>query len=204
MAKNMYSYIKDAWKNPDKSYIGNLQWERTIDWRAGNSFVRMDKPTRLDRARALGYKAKEGYIIVRVRVRRGGQQKRDIKAGRRAKRKGILKMTLRKSIQRIAEERVSRHYPNMEILNSYYVGEDGKHKYYEVILVDKSHPNIVNDPKINWIAEPQHTHRVFRGLTSSGIKGRGLRWKGKGAERFRPSRAANIRRERRTQYKAIP
>jgi large subunit ribosomal protein L15e len=204
MAKNMYSYIRDSWKSPDRSYVGNLQWERTIDWRAANSFVRVDRPTRLDRARALGYRAKQGFLVVRARIRRGGQQKRTIKGGRRAKRKGIQKMTVAKSIQRIAEERTARHYPNTEVLNSYYVGEDGKHKYYEVILVDTSHPAIVSDPKINWICEPQHSRRAFRGLTSAGIKGRGLRWKGKGAERFRPSRAANIRRERRTQKTATP
>lgn len=204
MVKSMYNYVRDAWKNPRNSYVRNLQWERTIDWRAGNSFVRVDKPLRLDRARALGYKAKEGYIIVRARVRRGGEQRRQIKGGRRPKRKGINKLTLAKSIQRIAEERTARRYPNTEVLNSYYVGEDGKHKYYEVILVDKSHPAIKSDPSINWICEPQNKGRVYRGLTSAGKKGRGLRWKGKGAERMRPSRAANIRRERRIQYKAVP
>ena len=33
-----------------------------------------------------------------------------------------------------------RKYPNMEVLNSYWVGQDGKQKYYEVILVDGHHP----------------------------------------------------------------
>lgn len=203
MVKNMYGFIRNAWKSPDKSYVGDLQWSRTIDWRAGRSFVRVDRPTRLDRARELGYKAKEGYIIVRAKVRRGGQQKRAIRAGRRAKRKGILKMTLAKSLQRIAEERVAKRHPNMEVLNSYYVGEDGRNKYYEVILVDTSHPAILKDAKINWLCKPKQSGRTFRGLTSAGRKGRGLRWKGKGAERFRPSRAANIRRERRTQKNVL-
>ena len=45
------------------------------------------------------------------------------------------KMTLKKNIQVIAEERVADKYPNTEVLNSYYVGEDGLYKYYEVILV---------------------------------------------------------------------
>ena len=92
-----------------------------------------------------------------------------------------------KSIKRIAEERVQKHYPNMEVLNSYWVGQDGRHKFYEVILVDVSHPAIINDPKIAWIAAKQHRSRVYRGLTSAGRKGRGLRWKGKGVEHARPS-----------------
>jgi large subunit ribosomal protein L15e len=99
-----------------------------------------------------------------------------------------------KNIQRIAEERTAKHYPNLEVLNSYCIGQDGKHKYYEVILVDPHHPVIKSDPKINWICEPQHTRRVNRGLTSAGKHGRGLTNKGKGAEKVRPSIKANDRK----------
>ncbi len=190
MAKNMYDYIGDAWKTPEKNYLKKLNWERKIQWRKDPVIQRVEHPTRLDRARALGYRAKQGYIVVRTRVRRGGMRKPTIRAGRRAKRKGISKITMAKSIQRIAEERVARHYPNLEVLNSYWIGEDGRHKYYEVILVDPFHPVIENDPKINWIIKPQHKRRVFRGLTSAGKKGRGLTTKGKGAEKARPSQAA--------------
>ena len=185
--KNLYQYVQEGWKNPSESYLKDLQWERRIEWRREGSFVRIDKPTRIDRARALGYKAKQGYVMVRARVRRGGLRKRTIKGGRRAKRKGMTKITMAKSIQRIAEERTSKRYPNLEVLNSYWVGEDGKHKYYEVILVDPHHPVIKSDPKINWICKPPHKSRANRGLTSAGKKGRGLRHKGKGAEKVRPS-----------------
>ncbi len=164
----------------------------------------MEHPTRLDRARAVGYRAKGGFVLVRVRVRRGGQRKRAIIAGRRPKHKGVLRMTLAKSLRRIAEERAQKHYPNLEVLNSYWVGEDGKQKFYEVILVDPSHPEILADPKVRWVAERANRGRVYRGLTSAGTEGRGLRWKGKGAERFRPSRARNRRETRRTQTKVIP
>src|SRR2546422_144779 len=114
--------------------------------------------------------------------------------GRHPKRRGMNKITMGKSIQRMAEERVSKRHPNMEVLNSYWVGEDGGHKYYEVILVDPQHPAIKNDPKINWICEPQHRGRAFRGLTSAGRKGRGLMYKGKGSERSRPSIGAHDRK----------
>jgi len=91
----------------------------------------------------------------------------------------------KKSIKRIAEERVARKYPNLEVLNSYWVWEDGKFKFFEVILVDPNSPSIKNDARINWICEKQHTSRVFRGLTSEGKKTRGLRVKGKGSEKAR-------------------
>ncbi|MDP8012340.1 MAG: 50S ribosomal protein L15e [Thermoplasmata archaeon] len=173
MVKNMYDYIGEVWKRPREGWLGELQWERMISWRKGPAITRIERPTRLDRARELGYKAKQGIIVVRSRVRRGGFNKPAIRAGRRPKRRGILKLTLKKSIQRIAEERAGRRYPNMEVLNSYYVGEDGMYKYYEVILVDRSHPAILHDKNLSWITKQKG--RVFRGKTSSGQKGRGLR-----------------------------
>ncbi len=181
----MYKYVRDAWKNPDNSYVRELMWERAPQWRRESVIQRIDRPTRIDRARSLGYKAKKGYVVVRTRVRRGGLRKTRFKAGRRPKRMGIKKITPKKSIQRIAEERVARKFPNMEVLNSYWVWADGKFKFYEVILVDPNHPVIKSDPKINWICEKQHTGRAFRGLTSQGKKTRGLRNKGKGAEKLR-------------------
>lgn len=181
----MYRYIREAWKNPNKSFVKELMQKRASEWRREGVIQRIDRPTRIDRARSLGYKAKKGYIVVRTRIRRGGRRKSRFKAGRRPKRMGVLKITPKKSLKRIAEERVARKFPNLEVLNSYWVWEDGKHKFYEVILVDPHHPSIKNDPNINWIGEKQHKGRVFRGLTSEGKKTRGLRGKGKGAEKVR-------------------
>ena len=192
--KSMYSYIADAWKNPSESYLKELNKERRIAWRREENFVRIDKPTRLDKARNVGYKAKQGYVLVRGRVRKGSFGKRKIKAGRRAKRKGILQITVGKSMQRIAEERAQKSFPNLEVLNSYWVGANGQYEWYEIILVDPAHPVIQADPKINWICYNTQKGRVYRGKTSAGQKGRGMRVKGKGAEKVRPSIRANGRR----------
>jgi large subunit ribosomal protein L15e len=189
--KSMYGYIADAWNNPSESYVKDLMWQRLIDWRHEENFVRIEHPTRLDRARALGFKAKQGFVVVRGRVRKGSLRKRKIKKGRRAKRKGINKITSGKSIQRIAEERAAKKYPNLEVLNSYWVGMDGLHEWYEVIMVDPHHPVIVADKEINWICECRG--RANRGLTAAGKAGRGLKWKGKGAEKVRPSIKAHDR-----------
>ncbi len=204
MASSAYRYMARSFRATQGDEGAGLRHERLLSWRRDHSVTRLEHPTRLDRARSVGFRAKGGYVVVRVRVRRGGQNKRAIIAGRRPKRKGILRMTLAKSLRRIAEERAQKHYPNLEVLNSYWVGEDGKQKFFEVILVDPVHPEILADPKISWIADPVHKGRVYRGLTSAGKEGRGLRWKGKGAERYRPSRARNRRPERRTQTKVIP
>jgi len=182
----MYDYVGDQWKKPDLSYKSPQQ-QRLIQWRKDENFIRVDKPLRIDRARSLGYKAKQGYIVARARVRRGSLRKPTIRAGRKPSAKGITKITAGKSTQRIAEERTAKRFPNMEVLNSYWVGEDGKHHYYEVILVDPVHPSIMRDPKINWITDTSNKRRVQRGKTSAGQRGRGLHKKGRGAEKVRPS-----------------
>ena len=184
--RNLYGYVKQAWKKPKGGVVEQTHFQRMVDWRRGAAFVRLEHPTRIDRARELGYRGKHGYVGFRARVRPGGRRRPHPMGGRHPKRRGLRKITMGKSIQRIAEERTAGHYPNLEVLNSYWVGEDGMHKYYEVILVDPQHPAIRNDPKINWICNPANRGRVYRGLTSAGKKGRGLMYKGKGAERVRP------------------
>ena len=194
VGKSMYSYIADAWKVPSTNYLKDLNRARRVEWRREENFCRIERPTRLDRARNAGYKAKQGYVLVRGRVRKGSFQKRQIKAGRRAKRKGILAITVGKSLQRMAEERAQKRFPNLEVLNSYWVGADGQNEWYEIILVDPHHPVIQADPKINWICYNTQKGRVYRGKTAAGQRGRGMSTTGKGAEKVRPSVRANGRR----------
>jgi len=185
-----YKYIAEAWAKPEKSYVKELMRQRLIKWRKQSAIVRIEKPTRTDRARRLGYKAKQGFAIARVRVRRGGLRKKRPKAGRRPKRMGVKKYKPAKSMRLIGEERTGKKFPNLEVLNSYWVAEDGRSKWFEIIMVDPHHPAIKADKEVNWIAQKQHHKRVFRGLTSAGKKIRGLRRKGRGAEKARPSRKA--------------
>ncbi len=167
----LYQHIREAWKKPKE----NPLWQqRLIAFRAEPSCVRIEKPTRLDRARSLGYKAKQGFVIVRLRLLRGGHERPQIKGGRRSKRFG-RRLDLRKNYQTVAEERVQKDYPNLTVLNSYYVGDDGKHCWYEVILIDYSHPVIIADKHLKGLVEKKSSHsRVFHGKTTSGRKGRGL------------------------------
>jgi len=190
LTKSGYSYVKETFEKHETGYQTN-HWERGIKYRKGKSVERVERPTKLHRARTLGYKAKQGYIVVRARIRKGGMHKVRPKRGRKPRAMGVSKYTTGKNLQWVAEERVQRKYPNMEVLNSYKVYADGRSWYYEVILVDPSHPAIKADPKINWICEAPHRRRVSRGLTSSGRKARGLHKKGWGSEKTRPSLGAN-------------
>lgn len=162
-----YKYMAQAWRKPEETYVKDLMRQRLIEWRKQPSIIRIEKPSRIDRARRLGYKAKKGYIIVRVRVRRGGLSKPRPRSGRRPKRMGVKKYKAAKSLRLIAEERAARKFPNLEVLNSYWVWEDGRYKWFEVILVDKT---LLPELKLG-----KGRGRVFRGLTSAGKKVRGLR-----------------------------
>ncbi|MCC6043050.1 MAG: 50S ribosomal protein L15e [Candidatus Verstraetearchaeota archaeon] len=171
----MYHYIAELWKRPYDGAMKETMRQRLIEWRREPTVVRVEKPTRLDRARALGYKAKQGFVVVRVRVRKGGQRKPRPDSGRRPKRMGVYGYATWKSLRLIAEERAARKFPNLEVLNSYYVGEDGRYKWFEVIMVDPNHPVVQSDPDVNWICKPANRGRAFRALTSAGKKMRGLR-----------------------------
>jgi large subunit ribosomal protein L15e len=185
-------YVRELWKKPMEN-MPELWRERLIKWRQEPATVRLEKPTRIDRARSLGYRAKPGFVVVRQRVNRGGRQRAQIRSGRRSKTMRRVKI-LGMNYKQVAEQRAQKKYVNCEVLNSYWLAKDGKHYWFEVILVDKDHPQILADNELKWMAEPQHRGRVFRGLTSSGRTARGLHRKGKGAEKIRPSQRANLRK----------
>jgi large subunit ribosomal protein L15e len=170
MVHGLTHYLREAWKKPDAETLR----KRMIEWRHSEAVVRVEKPLRLDKARALGYKAKKGIIVVRVRVVRGGHKKSRFTHGRRSKRMSI-RVTLMENYKAIAERRVADKYPNMEVLNSYWIGKDGIHYFYEVILVDREAPEIKSDKQLSFITKGKATSRAYRGLTFAAIKSRGLR-----------------------------
>jgi len=188
MTKGLYHQLRQAWKKPDPKSLKELM----IKWRSEKTVEKIDKPTRLDRARSLGYKAKKGFVVARVRVLRGGRKRPRPNKGRRSKRttnKKILKMNYRW----VAEQRAQKKFPNLEVLNSYNLAKDGKHYFYEVILIDYSRPEIKNNRTTSWVTKKTNQNRVHRGLTSAGKKSRGLRNKSP-TNKNRPSVRAGHRR----------
>ena len=182
----MYKLLRNLWKSPEKS----LMRDRLIEWRRDPAMLRIDRPTNLSSARSIGYKAKQGFVLARVRVIRGGRMRSQIKKGRRSKaarRKKIVGV----SYQGVAEQRAQKFYKNLEVLNSYKVGKDGRHFWFEVIMIDPQHPVIKSDKKLNMFGKKANKKRVTHGLTSAAKRSRGLYKKGKGAEKIRPSRNAN-------------
>ena len=184
-----YKYITEAFQREYRERSGAYK-QRVIGWRKKPAIETVERPTNLTRARRLGYKAKQGYIVVRVRVDKGRRTRRKPMGGRKPKNNYMFVQPGR-SHQVIAEQRANRRHRNLEVLNSYWVGEDGNYKYFEVILADPTKPSVN-------ISSAIRQGKSFRGLTSSGRKGRPTKKK-RPNKRIR--RDAEIRRKARERRK---
>ena len=121
---------------------------RVVLWRKQNAVTRIDKPSRILRARRLGYKAKQGIIVIRMRVGTGGMRRQRPRGGRRPKHLGVTSIKGDDSMKQVAERRVLERHPNMKLLGSYFIYKDGMHYWYEVILADPSHPRVAKDKEL--------------------------------------------------------
>jgi large subunit ribosomal protein L15e len=143
----MHSYMTATWANMWKSNNDVLK-SKAVVWRTEEVIHKINRPSRLDRARRIGYKAKQGVIVVRIRVGRGGMRKQRPVSGRRPKHIGVVHIKQGTNMRKVAENRVSEKFPNLEVLGSYYLHKDGRYLWYEVILADPCHPAIFNDKEM--------------------------------------------------------
>ena len=143
----MYRHMTETWQRLLSERSEELK-EKLIRWRRGRSIVRVEKPTRIDRARRLGYKAKQGFVVVRVRISKGGRRFPRPKAGRRQKRIGVVKRKGNINAKEIAINRAKDKFPNLYPMGAYYLAEDGRYYWFEVIMVDRSHPTIKADVEL--------------------------------------------------------
>lgn len=190
-----YKYLQELWRKKQSDVLRFVMRVRCWEYRQLPVIHKATKPSRLDKARALGFKQKQGYVVYRVRIRRGGR-KRAVHKGTvygKPVHQGIRKLKKARSHRSVAEEKVGRRCSNLRVLNSYWVGQDAAYKFFEVIMVDPAHNAIKKDPRINWIVSEKHNKRELRGLTSAGKKYRGLRQKGYRAHGIRPSKRAQWR-----------
>ncbi|KAJ1476809.1 component of cytosolic 80S ribosome and 60S large subunit [Baffinella frigidus] len=187
-----YKYMEELWRKKQSDVLRFLSRVRVWEYRQLPAIHRCSRPQRPDKARRLGYKAKQGYVVYRVRVRRGTRKRpvrKGIICGKPSSSGAVSGVRFVRSLRNVAEERVGKKCGNLRVLNSYWVASDGMYKFFEVILVDPAHRVIRSDPRINWICKAVMKHRELRGLTAAGRKGRGV-GKGHGNHRFMPSRRA--------------
>jgi len=186
--------LEELWKKKQSDVLRFLLRVRCWEFRQLPSIHRVSRTSRPDKARRLGYKAKQGYVIYRARVRRGGRKKPNPKGIVYGKpgNQGIMQLKPKRNLRSLAESRVGKRARNLRVLNSYWVNQDATYKYYEVIMVDPSHKAIRRNPRINWICAATHKRRDARGLTSAERKARGV---GKGPKHVRFSSSAHSRRK---------
>jgi large subunit ribosomal protein L15e len=191
-----YKYLEELWKKKQSDLMRFVLRVRAWEYRQLPTVHRCQRSSRADKARKLGYKRAQGYVIYRCRVRRGGR-KRMVRKGcvyGKPRNHGIRKLKKELTHKNIAEQRVARRCGNLRVLNSYWVAQDASNKFYEVIMVDPSHKRIRRNPEINWICNPANKHREMRGLTAAGKKSRGLQKRGHAATKARPSVRGNWKR----------
>lgn len=171
-----YKYLEELHKKKQSDVMRFILRIRCWEYRQLKAVHRASRPSRPDKAHRLGYKAKQGFVIYRVRVRRGGRKRPVHKGATYGKptNQGVTQLKYQRTHRATAEERAGRRAGNLRVLNSYWVNQDSTYKYFEVILVDPNHNAIRNDPRINWICNPVHKHREARALTSTGKKSRGI------------------------------
>lgn len=159
MKMGAYKYITQTLQTQYKVRGADYR-AKLMSWRKGPAIARVERPANVSRARTLGYKAKQGYAVVRIRVDKGRRMRRKPMGGRKHK-NNYRFVQPQLSHQAIAEQRVNRIYRNMEVLNSYWVGEDGTSKYFEVLLADPTKPSVN-------VSSVMRQGKAFRGLTSAG------------------------------------
>lgn len=120
-----YKYVEELWKKKQSDVLRFLQRVRVWEYRQLPSVCRVTRPTRPDKARRLGYKAKQGFCIYRARVRRGGRKRPVSKGIRYGKpvHQGVKKLKFARNLRSVAEERAARRCGALRVLNSYWLNE---------------------------------------------------------------------------------
>uniref|UniRef100_A0A8C8T2M8 Ribosomal protein L15 n=1 Tax=Peromyscus maniculatus bairdii TaxID=230844 RepID=A0A8C8T2M8_PERMB len=149
-----YKYIQELWRKKQSDVMSFLLRVRCWQYRQLSALHRAPRPTWCDKERRLGYKAKQGCVIYRIRVRGGGRKRPVPKSATYGKpvRHGVNQLKFARSLQSVAEERTGRQYST--------------YKFFEAILIDPFHKAIRRNPDTQWITKPVHKHREMRGLTS--------------------------------------
>jgi large subunit ribosomal protein L15e len=131
-----------------KSYAERAQVyrSRVSAWKKMSTVERAEKPTNPGRAHSIGYRAKKEFVIVRVRVAKGRRRLGKRALGRKPAKK-IKFRPLNFPLSRMAEMKAEKEFNNLKAIGSYFVGEDGMSKYFEVVLHNEHQGSAPNRPK---------------------------------------------------------
>ena len=102
-----YKYLEELYRKKQSDLFRFLLRVRCWQFRQLSTIHRASRPTRPDKARRMGYKAKQGYVVYRVRVRRGGRKRPVPKGATMGKPtgQGVTELKFQRSHQSVAEVR---------------------------------------------------------------------------------------------------
>merc|ERR1712054_747517 len=78
-----YKYLEEFWRKKQSDVVRFVLRVRSWEYRQLPVIHKAQRPSRPDKARKLGYKRKQGYVVYRIRIRRGGRKRPSHKAIRR-------------------------------------------------------------------------------------------------------------------------
>ena len=113
-----YKYLQELWRKKQSDLLRFLLRVRCWQYRQLNAVHRTTRPTRPDKARSLGYKAKQGYVIYRVRVRRGGRKRKVHKGHQMGKptNQGVTQLKFQRSLRSVAEVGLIMHITSLSLV----------------------------------------------------------------------------------------
>lgn len=97
--------MQELYRKKQSDVLRYLLRIRVWQYRQLTKMVRSPRPSRPDKARRLGFRAKQGYVIYRIRVRRGGR-KRPVPKGctyGKPKSHGVNELKPTRRLQSVAE-----------------------------------------------------------------------------------------------------
>ena len=102
-----YKYVQELWRKKQSDLLRFLIRIRSWQYRQLTKVHRAPRPTRPEKARRLGYRARQGYVIYRVRVRRGGRKRKCRKGATYGKptNQGVTQLKFQRSHRSVAEVR---------------------------------------------------------------------------------------------------
>jgi len=112
-----YKYLSELYTKKQSDVLQFVSRVRCWEYRQLAVIHRASRPSRPDKARRLGYKAKQGYLIYRIRVRRGNRKRPAPKGATYGKpvRQGINHLKFQRGLKATAEERVGRRCGNLRV-----------------------------------------------------------------------------------------
>ena len=134
-----YKYLEELWRKKQSDAMRYVLRIRSWEYRQLPKVCRVSHSTRPDKARKLGMKAKQGYVVYRVAVRRGGRKRPNPKGivYGKPKHQGINQLKNTRNLQTIAECRVGRVCSNCVLepaCAEQLLGEPGR--YLQVLRGD--------------------------------------------------------------------